>query len=86
MECPTHFTHIWIQKEGVSHNLVAICRHNGMPAQMAFDHVGNMLIERYRDWYLALAALPTWGERLDADVQQYIQGVQNVVRANLHWR
>ncbi|PWY91371.1 pentalenene synthase [Aspergillus sclerotioniger CBS 115572] len=73
------------EKEGVTHNLVAICRHNGMPAQMAFDHVGNMLIERYRDWYLALAELPTWGERVDADVQQYIRGVQNVVRANLHW-
>ncbi|RAK87250.1 terpenoid synthase [Aspergillus costaricaensis CBS 115574] len=74
-----------IQKEGVSHNLVAICRHNGMPAQVAFNHVGEMLIERYRDWYLALAALPTWGERIDADVQEYIRGVQNVVRANLHW-
>ncbi|PYI05323.1 pentalenene synthase [Aspergillus sclerotiicarbonarius CBS 121057] len=73
------------EKEGVSHNLVAICRHNGMPAQMAFNHVGNMLTERYRDWYLALAALPTWGERIDAGVQQYIRGVQNVVRANLHW-
>ncbi|RAL02054.1 terpene synthase family protein [Aspergillus ibericus CBS 121593] len=73
------------QKEGVSHNLVAICRHNGMPAQMAFNHVGSMLTERYRDWYLALAALPTWGERIDADVQQYIRGIQNVARANLHW-
>ncbi|KAI3034322.1 Initiator tRNA phosphoribosyl transferase family protein [Aspergillus niger] len=73
------------EKEGVSHNLVAICRHNGMPAQVAFNHVGEMLIERYRDWYLALAALPTWGERVDADVQEYIRGVQNVVRANLHW-
>lgn len=79
-------THKGIQKEGVSHNLVAICRHNGMPAQVAFNHVGEMLIERYRDWYLALAALPTWGERIDADVQEYIRGVQNVVRANLHWR
>ncbi|PYH95298.1 pentalenene synthase [Aspergillus ellipticus CBS 707.79] len=73
------------ERDGVSHNMVAICRHNGMPAQMAFNHIGNMLTERYRDWYLALAALPTWGERVDADVQQYIRGVQNVVRANLHW-
>ncbi|PWY75125.1 pentalenene synthase [Aspergillus heteromorphus CBS 117.55] len=73
------------EKEGVRHNMVAICRHNGMPAQMAFNHIGSMLAERYRDWYLALAALPTWGEPVDADVQKYIRGVQNVVRANLHW-
>lgn len=74
------------QKEGVTHNIVAICRHSGMPAQMAFNHIGNMLIARYRDWYLALAELPSWGEHVDAQVQQYIRGVQNVVMANLNWR
>ncbi|KAF7159079.1 hypothetical protein CNMCM5623_004312 [Aspergillus felis] len=73
------------QKEGVTHNVVAICRHSGMPAQMAFNHIGNMLVSRYRDWYLALAELPSWGEHVDAQVQQYIRGVQNVVLANLNW-
>lgn len=74
------------QKEGVTHNMVAICRHAGMPAQMAFDHIGEMLVSCYRDWYMALAELPSWGERIDAEVQQYIRGVQNVVMANLNWR
>ncbi|KAE8146500.1 pentalenene synthase [Aspergillus avenaceus] len=73
------------EKEGVTHNMVAICRRSGMPAQMAFDHVGEMLLTRYHDWYLALSELPSWGEEIDAEVQQYIRGVQNVVRANLHW-
>ncbi|KAE8381454.1 isoprenoid synthase domain-containing protein [Aspergillus bertholletiae] len=73
------------EKEGVVHNLVAICRHAGMPAQMAFDHIGGMLLSRYHDWYLALADLPSWGESIDSEVQQYIRGVQNVVKANLHW-
>ncbi|GIJ99409.1 terpene cyclase [Aspergillus viridinutans] len=73
------------EKEGVTHNVVAICRHSGMPAQMAFNHIGNMLVARYRDWYLALAELPSWGEHVDAQVQQYIRGVQNVVMANLNW-
>jgi hypothetical protein len=33
-----------------------------------------------------MAALPQWGEKIDRQVQTYIQGVQNVVRANLNWR
>jgi hypothetical protein len=53
---------------------------------MAFDHIGEMLVSCYRDWYMALAELPSWGERIDAEVQQYIRGVQNVVMANLNWR
>lgn len=57
-----------------------------MTAQAAFDHIGDMLGSRYRDWYLALADLPSWGPQIDAHVQGYIRGVQNVVKANLHWR
>ena len=70
----------------MNHNLVAICRINGMPAQQAFDHVNQLLKDCYHDWYLALAGLPQWGEQIDAQVQKYIQGVQDVVLANLNWR
>ncbi|PKY05071.1 pentalenene synthase [Aspergillus campestris IBT 28561] len=73
------------EKEGVAHNMVATCRSSGMPAQKAFNHVGNMLVSRYRDWYLALAELPSWGEEVDYEVQEYILGVVNVVKANLNW-
>ncbi|KAL9037990.1 MAG: hypothetical protein Q9214_005462, partial [Letrouitia sp. 1 TL-2023] len=75
-----------LQAEGVNHNLVAICRMNGMPAQQAFDHVNTLLRGCYRDWYLALADLPQWGEEIDNQVQKYIRGVQDVVLANLSWR
>jgi hypothetical protein len=57
-----------------------------MSAQAAFTHVGDMLLVRYRDWYLALAELPSWGEDVDVHVQEYIEGVRSVVRANLGWR
>ena len=57
-----------------------------MPAQQAFDRVNGLLQELYRDWYLALAKLPQWGEEVDTQVQKYIQGVQDVVLANLNWR
>ena len=57
-----------------------------MPAQHAFNHVNSMLTTRYHEWYLALAGLPQWGKEIDAQVQRYVQGVQDVVRANLEWR
>lgn len=75
-----------LQREGVTHNVVANCRQSGMPAQKAFDHIGNILMNRVRDWYRALADLPSWGEKVDSEVQQYIRGVRNVVMANLNWR
>lgn len=74
------------QKDGVQHSMVAVCRDAGMSAQAAYDHMGDLLKERYRDWYLALATLPSWGQQIDAQVQRYIEGVQRVVQANLHWR
>ncbi|KAL2844769.1 terpene synthase metal binding domain protein [Aspergillus pseudoustus] len=73
------------EREGVSHNLVAIARRTGLSAQSAFTHIGDMLLARYRDWYLALAELPSWGEDVDLQVQVYIEGVRGVVRANLGW-
>ena len=75
-----------LQAEGVNHNLVAIHRITGMPAQQAFDSVDELLKHCYRDWYLTLSDLPQWGEKIDIQVQKYIRGVQDVVLANLNWR
>jgi hypothetical protein len=55
-------------------------------AQDAFDIVGNILSTLYKRWFLALAELPSWGERVDADVQKYIATVRAIVMANLNWR
>ncbi|OQD85463.1 hypothetical protein PENANT_c010G01167 [Penicillium antarcticum] len=65
------------EKEGVEHNMVAVCRNSGMRAQEAFDCIGGMLTIRYRDWYLALADLPSWGRDIDAEVQKYIRGTDH---------
>ena len=56
-----------------------------MSAQAAFDHLGAMLENRYRRFKKAVAEVPSWGEPADANVHQYIEGVKNVVRANLYW-
>lgn len=45
-----------------------------------------MIRERYRQWYLALAKLPTWGEEIDRQVHSYIKGVENIILANANWR
>lgn len=54
-------------------------------AQDAFDIVGNILSILYKRWFLALAELPPWGERVDADVQKYIASVRAIAMANLNW-
>lgn len=37
-------------------------------ARMAFNHIGIMLVTRHRDWYLALAELPSWSEHVGVKV------------------
>lgn len=72
--------------ESVPHNMVAVARMSGLGAQEAFDYVGNMLESRYERWEEAIHAVPNWGGEINRDVEKYIQGVADVVRANLYWR
>ncbi|QKX53231.1 uncharacterized protein TRUGW13939_00307 [Talaromyces rugulosus] len=81
------------EDEGIPHNLVAITRYQlqstnilgASHPQVAFDSVGALLVELYQRWFLALAVLPSWGEKIDIDVQRYIASVKAVVMANLNW-
>lgn len=74
------------QEESVPHNLVAVARMGGLGAQEAFDYIGSMLDSRYERWEKAIGELPNWGEEVNRNAQKYIQGVADVVRANLYWR
>ncbi|KAF5639771.1 presilphiperfolan-8-beta-ol synthase [Fusarium tjaetaba] len=67
-------------------SMVAACRMSGQSPQEAFDTVGNLLEARYQDWQNAIKQLPSWGPEIDANVARYIQGIQNVVQANITWR
>ena len=67
-------------------NIIVLYRRQGYSAQEAYDQAGELLKERQREWYLALARIPSWGEQIDRQVQRYIQGVQDGVIANLNWR
>lgn len=57
-----------------------------MMQQTAYDRVGEEIKRRYRDWYIALAEVPSWREYIDAQVQTYVHALQDVVLANLNWR
>ena len=74
------------QAEGVPHNMVTVCRRNGMSAQKAFNTVGRLLERRYERWDKIEASLPSWGKEADVEVRKYIEGIKCVVKANLNWR
>ncbi|KAG5661739.1 hypothetical protein KAF25_003978, partial [Fusarium avenaceum] len=66
-------------------SMVAACRMTGQSPQEAFDTVGDLLEQRYQEWEDVITQLPSWGPKIDIDVARYIQGIQNVVQANITW-
>ncbi|KAK6845983.1 terpene synthase metal binding domain protein [Apiospora arundinis] len=64
-------------------NTVAVCRMNGASAQHAFDEIASLIEARFYLWDETLKTLPSWGEKVDFQVHRYIQGIQNIVQANL---
>lgn len=66
--------------------MIAACRLAGYSAQEAFDIVGSLLEQRYIQWDQAIQHLPSWGADIDGEVRRYIDGIQNVVQANITWR
>ncbi|CAO1601995.1 hypothetical protein XANCAGTX0491_005631 [Xanthoria calcicola] len=71
--------------QGHKQNLVAFYRGRGMTSQEAYDQIDVLLHLRYRDWYLAQADLPQWGESMDRQVQKYIRGMEDLITSNLNW-
>ena len=71
---------------GVNHNIMHLFRQDGLSQQEAYDRTNGLLMDRYRQWYLAHSEVPVWGEDIDVQVQQYLKGCQDVVLGNLNWR
>ncbi|KAI0111201.1 Presilphiperfolan-8-beta-ol synthase [Nemania sp. FL0031] len=70
---------------GVEHNLILLLKKHGLSEQEAVDKIGDMLNERYRRWYRALADLPIYGEQIDREVLKYIDVCRNIALGNLYW-
>ena len=71
---------------GVNHNIIHLFRQDGLSQQESYDRVNDLLNARYRAWYLSHSQLPLCGEAVDAQVQMYIKGCQDVILGNLNCR
>lgn len=71
--------------EGVPHNLVAVCRMQGMSAQEAVDRVAELIDRRHEKLEEAMNSIPTWDEATDLQLALYTEGIRDVVKANLYW-
>ena len=72
------------EMEGVPHNAVAACRVHGMTAQEALHHVGAEANRRLKDLE-TIANTLNGNTRYTKDTLDYIQGIKDVVKANLYW-
>ncbi|OJD35063.1 terpene synthase metal binding domain protein [Diplodia corticola] len=71
---------------GHSQNLISIFRRRlGLTQQQSYDRADELLHRCYRQWYVAHAKVPCWGEKVDAQVQQYLKACLDVLRANVRW-
>lgn len=71
----------------MDHNLIALLmERDHRTIQEAVDKIGDMVNECYRTWYLALAELPVYGEKIDREVHKFIEICKNVALGNLNWR
>ncbi|TGO18467.1 hypothetical protein BPAE_0381g00040 [Botrytis paeoniae] len=60
---------------GVDHNLMSLLmERDNLSAQQAVDKIGDMVNDCYRRWYLALAELPSYGEKIDHKVMNFQTG------------
>ena len=67
-------------------NAVEVARQNrSLSVQDSMDHVNDIVKQTIKQWHLAQAELPSWGEEMDRDVQQYLAGILDQARGNLTW-
>ena len=71
---------------GVNHNIIHLFRQKGLSQQEAYDRVNDLLNSRYRAWYVSHSQLPLYSEAIDAQIQMYVKGCQDVILDNLNWR
>ncbi|KAJ3480431.1 hypothetical protein NLG97_g8075 [Lecanicillium saksenae] len=66
-------------------NIIAIARLQGMSAQEAFDAAGALLDDLYCQWELVEKRATSLRTGNSLHLQKYINGIKNIVRANLYW-
>nr|AHY23930.1 terpene synthase [Hypoxylon sp. E7406B] len=69
----------------VDHNLIRLLMEQGLSLQQAVDEIGSMISNRYKDWFFALADLPSYGEEIDRQALLFAEVCRHVALGNLHW-
>lgn len=57
----------------------------GLERQAAIDYAGNLCSKTVERFLEGKAALPSWGPEIDAQVQTYVQGLEDWIIANAEW-
>ncbi|OAL01858.1 Presilphiperfolan-8-beta-ol synthase [Phaeosphaeriaceae sp. SRC1lsM3a] len=71
---------------GVDFNLISLLMtKERLSVQEAMDRIGDMLNDCYRQWYLALADLPSYGEKIDREVMKFVEVCRAMAHGNLYW-
>lgn len=58
----------------------------GLPIQQAVNEIGTMIRNCYKQWYINLAELPCYGEKIDSQVLMFVETCRRIPLGNLHWR
>lgn len=53
--------------------------------QQVFDEAGYMIIERYNDFQRLRSELPSWGDEIDKQVNQFVDALALGIIANAVW-
>ncbi len=74
------------QSKGDTQNLVIIAMNEmGLDVQGAVDYVGDLIRARIDQYVSEKYLLPSWGAEVDAQVAQYVEGLEHWVIGVLHW-
>lgn len=65
--------------------IVVVMRERGLDLQAAVDFVGDLCRQSIDRFAHDRDTLPSWGPKIDRDVQTYIQGLQDWIVGSLHW-
>ncbi|KAH7019598.1 Presilphiperfolan-8-beta-ol synthase [Ilyonectria destructans] len=63
---------------------IKLPQHDHMSIEQAVDRIGDMVNNCYRKWYLALAELPSYGEKIDREVMKFVEACRAVAQGNLY--
>jgi hypothetical protein len=71
--------------EGVPHNILAAFIHSGMAAQEAVNIISAAIDQSLLRLEQAIEEVSDWKAPWQEDSMRYIQGIMDVIKANLYW-